>query len=254
MEREKTMRWNAREEILGTIRYGLGKIGEGDDTRASGRPPLAKEDYAERIARRREELETKREALVHRLAEEIARIRGAFYRATSEEMVAEQIRVIAQNRDVKSIVQWDSPLLNGQKIGETLRKAKIEVISPSQLFNLPEDQRRKSLRELTIEANIGVTGVDYAMAETATLVLIAKEGQGQLASLLPPVHIAVVNADRVIFGLEDLFLFVKGEELPLSSCLTFITGPSRTADIELSLTIGVHGPGELHLIVKVSDE
>ncbi|MBI4640434.1 MAG: lactate utilization protein, partial [Candidatus Tectomicrobia bacterium] len=234
------MRWNAREEILRTIQYGLGRIGRGDGAESSARPSVAKEEeYSERIVQRREELKTKRETLVRRLAEEIGKVRGAFYRATSKEMVAEQIRIIAQNRDMKSIVQWDSPLLDGQKIGETLRKVGIDVISPSQLFATSEEQRRKSLRELTIQANMGVTGVDYVMAETATLVLIAKEGQERLTSLLPPVHVAVVNADRVIYGLEDLFLFVKGEELPLSSCLTFITGPSRTADIELSLTVGV---------------
>jgi L-lactate dehydrogenase complex protein LldG len=78
--------------------------------------------------------------------------------------------------------------------------------------------------------------------------MIASRDEARLISLLPPVHIAVVTADRMLSGLDELL-----ETLPLpaeqSSSMVLITGPSRTADIEQTLVRGVHGPGEIHVVV-----
>ena len=72
-------------------------------------------------------------------------------------------------------------------------------------------------------------------------------------SLLPPVHIAVAQANHIVPTLADYLLLLQsaGADLQhhLTSCVSFITGPSRTGDIELTLTIGVHGPGELHVVI-----
>jgi L-lactate dehydrogenase complex protein LldG len=101
-------------------------------------------------------------------------------------------------------------------------------------------------------ADLGLTGVDYALAETGTLVLSAGKGQARAISLLPPVHIAVLRPEQVIPGLTDLFPLLRRDTEAaggtLSSAVTFITGPSRTADIELTLVVGVHGPQQLHVI------
>jgi L-lactate dehydrogenase complex protein LldG len=100
-------------------------------------------------------------------------------------------------------------------------------------------------------ADIGVSGVDYALADTGTLVLVARNGQPRSVSLLPPVHIAVVRPEQVLSGLSDLFPILRSEAAggDLSSAITFITGPSRTADIELTLVVGVHGPQQLHVVL-----
>jgi len=98
--------------------------------------------------------------------------------------------------------------------------------------------------------DVGVTTAQAAIAETGTLVLESESERHRLVSLLPPVHIAIVNAEDICRTLGDALRYVRRDEQSgLSRAITFITGPSRTADIELTLTIGVHGPKELYVIV-----
>jgi L-lactate dehydrogenase complex protein LldG len=97
------------------------------------------------------------------------------------------------------------------------------------------------------EAELGLTGCDAALAETGTLALTPKAGRPRTASLLPFVHVAVVKSGDILQGMGEFFDQYKEQgELPY---LVFITGPSRTADIELSLTMGVHGPGTLIVVI-----
>ena len=96
--------------------------------------------------------------------------------------------------------------------------------------------------------DIGITTAQAAIAETGTLVLDSSRERNRLISLVPPVHIAIVEASSLYSTLgETLGVLQAGDEV--SPVVTFITGPSRTADIELTLAIGVHGPQELYVIV-----
>ena len=97
--------------------------------------------------------------------------------------------------------------------------------------------------------DVGITTAQAAIAETGTLVLESDQERNRLVSLLPPVHIAVVNAADVCATLGEALRLVRRDGSEMSRAITFITGPSRTADIELTLTIGVHGPKELYVIV-----
>jgi L-lactate utilization protein LutC len=98
---------------------------------------------------------------------------------------------------------------------------------------------------------VGITNAQAAIAETGTLVLDSSCERNRLVSVVPPVHIAVIAASKIRETLgETLAMLQSGGEL--SPAITFITGPSRTADIELTLTIGVHGPQELYVIVDES--
>jgi len=98
------------------------------------------------------------------------------------------------------------------------------------------------------EAALSITQADYALADTGTLILLAGAGEGRALSLLAPVNATLLPASRILSDLDELF---RQEPCATerSSDLVFTTGPSRTADIELTLTIGVHGPGELHVVV-----
>jgi L-lactate dehydrogenase complex protein LldG len=99
--------------------------------------------------------------------------------------------------------------------------------------------------------DVGITTAQAAIAETGTLVLDSAHERHRLVSLVPPVHIAIVDASTIRATLgETLTMLQNGKEL--SPAVTFITGPSRTADIELTLTIGVHGPQELYVIINQS--
>jgi len=102
------------------------------------------------------------------------------------------------------------------------------------------------IRELELDGALGSAGI--GVADTGTLALLARRGQGRAISLLPPLHVAVLDARDVVGELAELFERVR-ERGELPSALTLITGPSRTGDIELVLTVGVHGPGELHVVV-----
>ena len=110
---------------------------------------------------------------------------------------------------------------------------------------------RARLREQAIHADIGITGVDYAIAETGSCVLLPRKGVSRVISLLPPVHIAVVQPGQILPSLDELFAlrrdaFLDGD---IGSYLNIISGPSRSADIEYKLITGVHGPGEVHMIL-----
>ena len=98
--------------------------------------------------------------------------------------------------------------------------------------------------------DVGVSTAQAAIAETGTLVLDSACERHRLVSLVPPVHIAIINASAIVETLSDALTLLQKKEI--SPAITFITGPSRTADIELTLAIGVHGPQELYVIVDGS--
>ena len=104
------------------------------------------------------------------------------------------------------------------------------------------------LRSLCAAADMGITGADYALAETGTLVLLSCAEEARMISLLPPVHLAVVAHDRILMNLDELFRILPHPDRQASS-MVLITGSSRTADIEQILIRRVHGPGDLHALI-----
>ncbi len=107
---------------------------------------------------------------------------------------------------------------------------------------------REQLREVCASADVGITSADYALADTGTLVMMSSHAEARMISLLPPVHVAVIPVERLLTGLDELFV-VAPDPARLTSSMVLITGPSRTADIEQILVRGVHGPGEIHVVI-----
>ena len=99
---------------------------------------------------------------------------------------------------------------------------------------------------------VGVTGSFCAVAENGTLMLLSGEDTHATTSLLPETHIAVVQASRVVRSMEDGWDLLRRERGGLPRQVNFVSGPSRTADIEMTLVMGVHGPFRVHVVV-VSD-
>ena len=93
----------------------------------------------------------------------------------------------------------------------------------------------------------GVSRAAYGLADTGSVVLATSPEEPRAASLLPEVHISLLAEDRILPGLEALFEALGGE---LPSALAVVTGPSRSADIEQKLAVGVHGPGEVHVVLQ----
>jgi L-lactate dehydrogenase complex protein LldF len=113
---------------------------------------------------------------------------------------------------------------------------------------------REKLRDKFMKADIGITGGNILIADTGTLVLVTNEGNADLATSVPPVHIAIVGIEKIVPSLDDAVAVLKllarsatGQKI--STYTQFITGPSRSADIELKTEIGVHGPKELHFVL-----
>lgn len=96
---------------------------------------------------------------------------------------------------------------------------------------------------------IGVTGAFAGIAETGTLMLISGETTPATTSLLPETHIAVLAASRIVDTLEDAFATLRREAVRWPRAVNLISGPSRTADIEQTVTLGAHGPYRVHVIV-----
>src|SRR5271155_1580865 len=97
-------------------------------------------------------------------------------------------------------------------------------------------------------AEVGINFADYALADTGSLVFLTESHESRLISLLPPIHIALIARKNILSGLYELFTRVP-QPVAQSSAMVLITGPSRTADIEMRLVRGVHGPGEIHVII-----
>ena len=92
----------------------------------------------------------------------------------------------------------------------------------------------------------GVSRASYGVAATGSVVLAASPEEPRARHLLPEVHVSLLREDRIVSDLEDLFAALGGE---LPSALAIVTGPSRSADIEQRLVVGVHGPREVHVVL-----
>jgi L-lactate dehydrogenase complex protein LldG len=98
--------------------------------------------------------------------------------------------------------------------------------------------------------DVGITTAQAGIAETGTLVLDSTQERNRVVSLVPPVHIAILESEKIYETLAQTLEAFHPEGAEVSQAITFVTGPSRTADIELILAIGVHGPQELYVIVN----
>jgi L-lactate dehydrogenase complex protein LldG len=96
---------------------------------------------------------------------------------------------------------------------------------------------------------IGISAVACAVAETGTLVFASKADEPASTHLLPETHIAIVREDQVVHTMEDAFQLLRKEGRVMPRALNFVSGPSRTADIEQTIVLGAHGPYRVHLIL-----
>jgi len=226
----------------------------GEMARAAALFPAAP---AERPARPRERLDALRRELSERWPQtldrfrmEFERVGGVFHRVASAAEVPALLERLCRERHARSVVTWAAPAL-GVDVAPALEAAGIGLETMPQ--GVPPDTERERLRERVARADVGVTGADLAIGETGTLVLRAAAGRPRSTSLLPPCHVAVFDRGALVETLEQVGIALEawhdGPPAPgRGAVINFITGPSRTADIELTLTRGVHGPKEVHAV------
>jgi L-lactate dehydrogenase complex protein LldG len=171
---------------------------------------------------------------LRRLSEEVEGVGGRLILAEGD--VAQKVLEIIKEKGFKTAAKTNFKLAGGLK--EALEREGVEVI---------EGDRANAT---TIKsAEVGISGVICAIAETGSILVGEDEGKNwQLITSLPGVHIAIIKESDVVPSLEEGFERVR--ELNVSN-FVLITGPSRTADIEKTLVLGVHGPEELYLMVML---
>ena len=184
--------------------------------------------------------------LCARMASEVEEVGGTAHLVDDLAGAQQALRSIIKQCGASRALCWQHPLLDKLGLDELLTSEHVEQISHATLAALDEGAQRTEM----LSADLGISSVTHAIAETGTLAVASQPGQERLASLLPPVHVAVVSSDQILPDLLDLFARLE-ESGPASlpSNLTLITGPSKTGDIELQLTTGVHGPGKWHVVV-----
>lgn len=208
----------ARDRILQRIRAGLGR--SPDDPVPA--PPATRDAVAPAGP-------VAAEALVQRFLERLAAVGGQCRPATADTVAAVVVDALRQAKATTvALGALDAPLAGA------LRDAGFAC--------LPPDADDGAL----FAAEAGVTAAQWAIAETGSIALDDAVARARRASLVPPLHIAVVARTRLLPDLDTL-LAQLGR--PVAHAVTLITGPSRTADIELQLVVGVHGPRELLVVL-----
>ncbi len=148
----------------------------------------------------------------------------------------------------KSVVAWQHPLIENLNLPAALSALDVDIF-----FTDAQEPKDEILRRHVTDSYIGITTADFCMADTATLVMRTRAGQARSVSLLPAIHIAVIELNQIIADLKELYALLKWDpqmkKEGLTNCMTFISGPSKTADIEATMVHGAHGPREVHVFV-----
>jgi L-lactate utilization protein LutC len=184
--------------------------------------------------------------LVARLAAEIEGAGGAARIVSSAAAARDVLWQILDDIRPRRALCWQHETLDRLGVANLLQSRQVEILNHALLAALTPDVRREAM----LTADVGISGVEWAVAETGSLAVVARPGRERLTSLLPPVHVAVVEPAQILPDLFDLFdrLDPAGSG-HMPGNVTLITGPSKTGDLELTLTTGVHGPGKLEVIL-----
>ncbi|MCF8199950.1 MAG: lactate utilization protein C [Sulfuritalea sp.] len=215
---------NSREDILGRVRNGLQRNGS---NAAVGREEM-QSSLSSRTQGPKPVFDSEPKALLER------------FRLKSEKQ-SSTVDIVAQESDVPTAINRYLTAMN-------LPKSAVAWPSLAALD--------WALAGLVVEARgardadlVGITGCFCAVAETGSLMLCSSAATPSSVSLLPETHIAVVPAARIVPYMEDAWALARTELGSLPRAVNFISGPSRTGDIELTIVLGAHGPYRVHLVI-----
>lgn len=166
---------------------------------------------------------------VERFLEEIRKLSGVAQKLSLPELDS-ALKTLVTEQNIHKATVWETPHLRQLGITEILNSMGVELVSPN-----------ASKYEMA-SCDLGITEADYLLPETGTLVLRSSAEKPRAVSLLPRIHLAIVRSGMLRADMHQVFAEAKNQHY-----LVFITGPSRTADIELTVTLGVHGPRNLYV-------
>ncbi len=214
-------------EFIARVRAALGR----SRTEPAPPPPAVDETIA-RLARPSDDLVA--------LFEKRATLVGMKVRRIKSADLTREVLAVLESVSARRVVVGVGSLPQALGLKESIRRKGIEVV----------DWQAAPGLDTQYDTDAGITDVHAALAETGTMICNSDAGHSRGLSLIPPVHIPLVRASDILPDMLDYWARIKGKrgrELP--SSMAFITGPSKTADIEGVLITGVHGPGAVHVML-----
>jgi L-lactate dehydrogenase complex protein LldF len=230
-------------------------------TRSRDFPPLAAETFHARLHRLKstgngptkvdeklQETQTQEDEplqgdLIVRFQEELERVDGEFVHCSTEELPHKVADFLA-SIEADQILGWGEQSREYNSIANHLREAGIQILEAEIPRSEDDNTRYETLAGLD-QAHAGLTTCLAGLADTGTVILPSGAGQSNLTSLLPRTHLVILRAKDIYLTFDHWIRAGGREAIASSSQLTLITGPSRTADVEMILTLGVHGPERL---------
>src|SRR5712691_8015228 len=207
---------SSQEAFLARVRRALHK----ESVPSISRPPLLWGDHGldEAAGHLQARLAAQRPALVAQVQQELGAVGGVVAHVHSAPEAVAYVTRLAQEKDANLVVRWQSDLLDTLEVDAALQQQGVTVHATALPLGAASGEtsgaaamatRRQELRELLARADLGLSGVDYVIAETGTLVLTSLPGQMRGVSLLPPVHVAVARTSRLMATLADYLLLVQ---------------------------------------------
>ena len=186
------------------------------------------------------------EELATKLLDRAVSLGWEVIRCSNSEDAFEYVESVVSNLDAKNIVITSQKSISDVGL-DKLSEDDIDVVT----VNSRDETNPGDMRAKALQADVGVTGVEFAVAETGTAVLSSDSETGRLVGLAPPVHIVIVKRGQILPSLDELFLLRKWQSVNglATQYTNLISGPSRSADIEYTLVTGVHGPGDVRMVL-----
>lgn len=217
------MSTQAREEIFSKL-----KSAEREKPCARPQPPVLSERNFTRAQ------------MLERFTAELTTLAGAVYQTTNAEDLKRSLSEIAAAEGFRQVI-----VSGNNPPGLDIKAFNISGVSVA----TPADFKdREALREAAFTVDAGITFADFAVAETGTVGIIFGKDQPRLASIAPPVHIAIVDIEKLYPVYEDVIAQVFGNKDTISGQFAFITGPSTSSDIQAINFKGMHGPTKVIVI------
>ena len=217
---------NSRTELFARVHHALGR----SHTTKPATPPPAVNETIARLAHHSDDLV--------KIFHTKAAATGMFVHRPKAADLTDHLIEFLKTKNVTSVVLGAIPLV--QNLPQRLADANIRIVNWKQSEGL----------DVQFDVDCGITGVRVALAETGSLVICSDAHTSRGLSLIPPLHIAIVRPADILPDMIDYWASIRGipgSDLP--SSMVFISGPSKTADIEGELVTGVHGPEAVHILL-----
>lgn len=251
-----------QEAFIGNIRSALGKSTHDSTAENDLCTSRFTEETKAILDRIKNRSQAERQQLLDRFIEMAAPIKLNVIVLKDESSAAAAIVDLVRNKDPewgdqKSITAWQHPLIERLNLADALADQNVPVhvaeFDNTESEGISTEKEIEQLRQHVIDSYIGITSADFCMADTASLVMRTRPGQARSVSLVPSIHIGVIYLDQIIWDLKELYALLsfdpEVQNEGLTNCMTFISGPSKTADVEATMVHGAHGPREVYVYV-----